>query len=76
MNFLPILTCKIKAKASDWTVEGKMKLKVLERERGRGGDKERKKKRRQKKRRWEKKWSRSTWPKETTCYKGFHRWGI
>ena len=29
MNLLPTLTCKIKARASDWAVEGKVELKSL-----------------------------------------------
>ena len=29
MNIFPILTCKIKARASDWAVEGKVELKSL-----------------------------------------------
>jgi hypothetical protein len=29
VNLLPTLTCKIKARASDWGVEGKMELKSL-----------------------------------------------
>ena len=29
MNLLPILTCKIKARAGDWAVEGKVELKSL-----------------------------------------------
>ena len=32
MNLLPILTCKIKARAGDWAVEGKVEQKVLEKE--------------------------------------------
>jgi hypothetical protein len=37
VNLLPTLTCKIKAVANDWTVEGKVELKSLgeKRERGR-----------------------------------------
>jgi hypothetical protein len=27
VNLLPILTCKIKARAGDWAVEGKVELK-------------------------------------------------
>ena len=29
MNLLPTLTCKIKARAGDWAVEGKVELKSL-----------------------------------------------
>ena len=29
MNLLPALTCKIKARAGDWAVEGKTELKSL-----------------------------------------------
>ena len=35
MNLLPILTCKIKARASDWAVEGKGGAKTFYKERGR-----------------------------------------
>ena len=46
MNLLPTLTCKIKARAGDWAVEGKVELKSLgekeERKEGRTGEEERK----------------------------------
>ena len=44
MNLLPILTCKIKARAYDWAVEGKVELKSLgEEEETESEDKEREK---------------------------------
>ena len=42
MNLLPILTCKIKARAGDWVVEGKggaKRFREREGEKGGGGDK-------------------------------------
>ena len=46
MNLLPTLTCKIKARASDWAVEGKVELKSL-------GEKEESKRERTERRRKE-----------------------
>jgi hypothetical protein len=49
MNLLPILTCKIKARVSDWAVEGKGGAESF-RERGREsskGDEERKERERE-----------------------------
>ena len=36
MNPLPTLTCKIKARAGDWAVEGKVELKSLGEKEDRG----------------------------------------
>jgi hypothetical protein len=46
VNLLPILTCKIKARASDWAVEAKVELKSFgeRRRKSEGENKERKEK--------------------------------
>jgi hypothetical protein len=74
VNLLPILTCKIKARASDWEVEGKVELKGFGGEGGQGqggvgGE-------RATEEEVEGKWSRNTWPGGTTSYKESHSWGI
>lgn len=78
MNLLPILTCKIKTRARDRAVEGKGGLKVLDTDREKGGRETRRGRRERKteEEEVEGKWSRSTWPRETTSCKGFRRWGI
>jgi hypothetical protein len=44
VNLLPTLTCKIKARAGDWVVEGKVELKSLgEKEETESEDKDREK---------------------------------
>jgi hypothetical protein len=40
VNLLPTLTCKIKARAGDWAVEGKVELKSLGEKEERGERKE------------------------------------
>jgi len=65
LNLFPILTSHIKARADDWTVEGKGgtegQIEGKEREETEevGG-----------------RWSRTTWPGEGTSCKGSHSWGI
>ena len=44
MNLLPTLTCKIKARASDWAVGGKVELKSLGEKEERGERMRRRKK--------------------------------
>jgi hypothetical protein len=67
-NLLPTLICKIKARASDWTEEGKVRLKV-EREKKEVWEKER-----MTEEEVEGKGSRSVWPGGTSSYKSSHRW--
>ena len=38
MSLLPILTCKIKGRAGDWAVEGKVELQIWEKKGERKGD--------------------------------------
>ena len=38
MSLLPILTCKIKARAGDWAVEGKVELKIWQKKEERRGE--------------------------------------
>jgi hypothetical protein len=64
VNILPILTCKIKARAHDWALERKVELKIFK-EKGRG----RRERGRQKRRRWKENG-------ETASYKGSPSWGI
>ena len=69
MNLLPTLTFQIKARAGDWAVGGKVKLKRFwerrKREEERGSTEEEVGGKR----------SSSMWPGGTTSYKGSHRWG-
>ena len=65
---LPTLIYKIKARASDWAEEGKAELKVVREKKEGEGE-------RRTEEEVEGKQSRSTWPGETTSYKGSHRWG-
>lgn len=72
----PILTGQTEARACDWTVEGKVGLGVLEREKrreeeGRQGDEERE----EDKDEVEGRWSRSMWLGEATSSKGSRIWG-
>jgi hypothetical protein len=65
VNLLPTLMYKIKARAGDWAgKEGKVEMKVLWK---------RGKRERTEEEEVEGKWS--TWPGETTSYKGSHIWG-
>ena len=72
----PHLTCKIKARSGDWTVEGKGRAESF-RESGREKRRvnEERIEREEDRREVEGKWNRSTWPRETASCKGFHRWG-
>ena len=38
MSLLPILTCKIKGRAGDWAVEGKVELKISQKKEERRGE--------------------------------------
>lgn len=38
MSLLPILTCKIKGRAGDWAVEGKVELQIWEKKGERKGE--------------------------------------
>ena len=67
---LPILIGQIKARACDWVMEVKVRLEILKRDKGgRREAEERKKLRRQRKseeEEVERRWSRTTWPREAT----------
>ena len=65
VSLLLTLTCKIKARAGDWAVEGKVELKRLGERKGGGMTEEEE---------VEGEWSRSPWLRETASSKGSHRW--
>jgi hypothetical protein len=71
VNFLPILTGQIKARASGWAVKRKGRAGGF-----REGERGRRRRREMEEEEVEGRWSRTTWPGEAASSKGSHSQGI
>ena len=73
MSLLPILTCKIKGRAGDWALEGKVELQIWEKKGERKGETTMEEEGEEEVQR---QWSRTIWPGKIKSYKESHTWGI
>ena len=73
MSLLPILTCKIKGRAGDWAVEGKVELQIWGEKGERKGEKTMEEEGEEEVQR---QWSKTMWPGKIKSYKESHTLGI
>ena len=69
MSLLPILTGKIKGRAGDWAVEGKVELQIWEKKGETTMEEEGEEE-------VQRQWCRTMWPGKIKSYKESHTWGI
>ena len=73
MSLLPILSCKIKGRAGDWAVEGKVELQIWEKKGERKGETIMEEEGEEEVQR---QWCRTMWPGKIKSYKESHTLGI